>query len=63
MGEDYGPIFSSFAWALNSGFFAADECCAGLKESLSDETEEPALLTEEETFSARKKFAIFAGKK
>lgn len=33
MGEDYGPIFSSFAWACNSGFFAADECCAALLKS------------------------------
>ena len=27
MGEDYGPIFSSFAWAVNSGFLTADEIC------------------------------------
>ena len=25
MGEDYGPLFSSFAWAVNSGFLTADE--------------------------------------
>ena len=28
MGEDYGPLFSSFAWAVNSGFLTADEICA-----------------------------------
>lgn len=43
MGEEYGPIFSSFAWALNSGFFAADECCpdpvASPAESSKKETE------------------------
>ncbi len=27
MGNDYGPLFSSFAWAVNSGYLAADECC------------------------------------
>ena len=27
MGEDYGPLFSSFAWACNSGYLAAGECC------------------------------------
>lgn len=26
MGEDYGPLFSSFAWAVNSGYLAAGEC-------------------------------------
>lgn len=26
MGTDYGPLFSSFAWALNSGYLAAEEC-------------------------------------
>lgn len=28
MGEDYGPLFSSFAWAVNSGFLTADEICS-----------------------------------
>lgn len=27
MGEEYGPLFSSFAWACNSGYLAAGECC------------------------------------
>ena len=27
MGENYGPFFSSFAWACNSGYLAAGECC------------------------------------
>ncbi len=31
MGADYGPLFSSFAWAVNSGFLTADEICAGLR--------------------------------
>lgn len=26
MGRNYGPLFSSFAWAVNSGFLTADEC-------------------------------------
>lgn len=26
MGENYGPFFSSFAWACNSGYLAAGEC-------------------------------------
>ena len=30
MGEEYGPLFSSFAWAVNSGFLTADEICANL---------------------------------
>lgn len=25
MGEDYGPLFSSFAWAMNSGYLAGEE--------------------------------------
>lgn len=27
MGSDYGPLFSSFAWAINSGYLAAGEFC------------------------------------
>ncbi|MCF0229781.1 MAG: FAD-dependent oxidoreductase [Parasporobacterium sp.] len=27
MGTDYGPFFSSFAWALNSGYLTAEEIC------------------------------------
>lgn len=30
MGEEYGPLFSSFAWAVNSGFLTADEICKTL---------------------------------
>ena len=26
MGTDYGPLFSSFAWAVNSGMLTAEEC-------------------------------------
>lgn len=29
MGEEYGPLFSSFAWACNSGWLAAEEICGG----------------------------------
>ena len=25
MGEEYGPLFSSFAWAMNSGYLAGEE--------------------------------------
>lgn len=25
MGTDYGPVFSSFAWAMNSGYIAGEE--------------------------------------
>lgn len=28
MGPEYGPLFSSFAWAVNSGYLAAEECAA-----------------------------------
>lgn len=28
MGEEYGPLFSSFAWAMNSGYLAAEEAAA-----------------------------------
>jgi fumarate reductase flavoprotein subunit len=28
MGSDYGPLFSSFAWAINSGVIAGDEATA-----------------------------------
>ena len=38
MGVDYGPLFSSFAWAVNSGFLTADEICGQLPPSLSAET-------------------------
>lgn len=31
MGEDYGPIFSSFAWAMNSGYIAAEEAVKSIK--------------------------------
>jgi len=30
MGTSYGPIFSSFAWAINSGVIAGDEAAAGM---------------------------------
>lgn len=36
MGEEYGPPFSSFAWAVNSGFLTADEICADLRRSKED---------------------------
>lgn len=64
MGEDYGPIFSSFAWALNSGFFAADECCKDLPKTEEPPLrEEPIPPVEEDSSPNRKKFALFAGKK
>lgn len=28
MGKDYGPLFSSFAWAMNSGYMAGEEAAA-----------------------------------
>ncbi len=28
MGEEYGPMFSSFCWAMNSGFLAGEEAAA-----------------------------------
>ncbi len=28
MGTDYGPLFSSFAWAMNSGFLSGEEAAA-----------------------------------
>ena len=33
MGEEYGPLFSSFAWAVNSGFLTADEICSRIGKS------------------------------
>lgn len=58
MGEEYGPIFSSFAWAVNSGYLAADEICKSLKKA--DPAVSPADPTDD---SGRKKFSLFAGKK
>ena len=64
MGEDYGPIFSSFAWAVNSGFLTADECCKDLpKTEESPLREDPIPPVEEDSSPNRKKFALFAGKK
>ena len=31
MGKDYGPLFSSFAWAMNSGYMAGEEAAAFTK--------------------------------
>lgn len=31
MGKDYGPLFSSFAWAMNSGYMAGEEAAAFAK--------------------------------
>ena len=31
MGTEYGPLFSSFCWAMNSGFLAAEEAVSTLK--------------------------------
>ena len=28
MGEEYGPMFSSFCWAMNSGYLAGEEAAA-----------------------------------
>ena len=44
MGEEYGPLFSSFAWAVNSGFLTADEICGTLQDESAEPTaeEEPA---------------------
>lgn len=32
MGTEYGPLFSSFAWAMNSGYLAAEEALGSIKE-------------------------------
>lgn len=32
MGKDYGPLFSSFSWAMNSGYLAGEEAAANAKE-------------------------------
>lgn len=32
MGRDYGPLFSSFSWAMNSGYLAGEEAAAHAKE-------------------------------
>ena len=32
MGRDYGPLFSSFSWAMNSGYLAGEEAAANAKE-------------------------------
>ena len=32
MGTEYGPLFSSFAWAMNSGYLAGEEAAATLRE-------------------------------
>jgi fumarate reductase flavoprotein subunit len=32
MGTQYGPLFSSFAWAVNSGYLAAEEARQYVKE-------------------------------
>ena len=31
MGEEYGPMFSSFCWAMNSGYLAGEEAAAYVK--------------------------------
>lgn len=64
MGEEYGPIFSSFAWAVNSGFLTADEICKDLSaKDFAPGSESAALPTAEDTAATRKKFSIFTGKK
>ena len=64
MGEDYGPLFSSFAWAVNSGFLTADEICAGLEPKAAPKSEpEPAPAAEEASDSTpvkKRRFALFS---
>jgi succinate dehydrogenase/fumarate reductase flavoprotein subunit len=36
MGPDYGPVFSSFAWAINSGIIAGDEAVARMITKVMD---------------------------
>lgn len=33
MGTEYGPLFSSFAWAMNSGYLAGEEASAFIREN------------------------------
>ncbi|MGM9615499.1 MAG: FAD-dependent oxidoreductase [Oscillospiraceae bacterium] len=63
MGSDYGPLFSSFAWAVNSGFLTADEICASLnrRESTAPATPPTFAVEAESTPASRKKrFGIFS---
>ncbi len=46
MGTDYGPLFSSFAWAVNSGMLTAEECIKPApQEEQSEAAPEPELPT------------------
>ena len=58
MGSDYGPLFSSFAWAVNSGFLTADEICTDLRTA----PEENAAPTEDSTPVTKHRFRFLPQK-
>ena len=62
MGEEYGPIFSSFAWALNSGMMAADDALSRFTPP-EPEPEAPTPAAPEAPAPAPGKFRLFGRKK